>query len=356
MLRDGGAASLSDEWRAWLAENVALGVEDVDLLAALAASGVPRAVAIREIDRVRRSPLTQGARRIALRLRRRDFVVRLQRQVASLADAARSVERRSGVPADEFFDRYYAAQSPLVLTDAFAAWPRLRQWSPEYFRDRFGNAEIEVMQGRNRDPACDSHFEDFCVKTRLGEFCDRVTTTAPTNDFYLVANNRVTNRPALRPLLEDVAAPHPYLDDRRDSGWTSLWFGPPGTTTPLHHDTANVLFCQVYGRKRFLLVSPFELGVLDEMRDGAYAALDADALVLENPPAGDALLVREAVLSPGEALFLPVGYWHQVRALDVSISLGFTAFRRPNQFDWYYPGRVGVGTGAAARHRVAKTS
>jgi ribosomal protein L16 Arg81 hydroxylase len=31
-------------------------------------------------------------------------------------------------------------------------------------------------------------------------------------------------------------------------------------------------------------------------------------------------------LNPGEALFIPVGWWHHVRALDVSISVSFTNF------------------------------
>jgi hypothetical protein len=339
LLREGGAVSLSDAWRAWLAENVALGVANADLVSALVENGVPPAMALREVEAVRRSPLTLAARRLALRLRRHDFVARLHREVASLGRDAHGVERRAGVSADEFFDRYYAAQVPLVLTDATAPWPGLRQWSPQYFRERFGEREVEVMMGRDADPLCDTHFDDFRAKTRLRDFCDRVTSTAPTNDFYLAAHNRSTNGPALRELLEDVALPHPYLESRPDDcGWTSLWFGPPGTVTPLHHDTANVFFCQVYGRKRFRILSPFELGILDGIRHGAYSSFDADAFDPAQSPAPGGALVREVVLSPGEALFLPVGYWHQVRALDVSISLACTAFRRPNHFDWYYPG------------------
>ncbi|MCL2449063.1 MAG: cupin-like domain-containing protein [Polyangiaceae bacterium] len=341
LLRDGGAASLSAGWREWLAENVALGVADEDLLAALAANGVPPPIARREIDFVRSSPITRGARRLALRLRRRELLVRLHRELALTGSAPRAVERRDHVSAEEFFDRYYATQSPVVLTDALEPWPRLREWSPRYFRERFGDAEVEVMEGRDADPASDSHFKDFSVTTRLGDFCDRVTRAGPTNDFYLVANNRVTGRPALRELLDDVAAPHPYLEDLRTAPWASMWFGPAGTFTPWHHDTANVLFCQVYGRKRFLLVSPFELGVADHMRNGVYAALEPEAVDAETPAATDRVLVREVVLSPGDALFVPVGYWHEVRALDVSISIGFSAFRKPNQFDWYRPGQIG---------------
>ena len=47
------------------------------------------------------------------------------------------------------------------------------------------------------------------------------------------------------------------------------------------------------------------------------------------------------MLAPGEALFLPVGWWHHVRALDLSISVAFNHFTWPNDFDWYRPGTPG---------------
>ncbi len=48
--------------------------------------------------------------------------------------------------------------------------------------------------------------------------------------------------------------------------------------------------------------------------------------------------MREVVLAPGEMLFIPVGWWHHVRALSLSINLAFTNFVRNNSFDWFRPG------------------
>ncbi len=36
--------------------------------------------------------------------------------------------------------------------------------------------------------------------------------------------------------------------------------------------------------------------------------------------------VLTTVVEPGELLFIPVGWWHAVRSLDVSMSLSFTNF------------------------------
>jgi quercetin dioxygenase-like cupin family protein len=36
--------------------------------------------------------------------------------------------------------------------------------------------------------------------------------------------------------------------------------------------------------------------------------------------------ILEVVVEPGEFLFIPVGWWHWVKALDISISVSFTSF------------------------------
>lgn len=109
----------------------------------------------------------------------------------------------------------------------------------------------------------------------------------------------------------------------------SFWFGPRGTVSPLHRDDVNVMFCQVRGRKRVRLVSSAQLHRVYNERS-FFSEVDLDRPDLERYPRFDGVRVLDGVVGPGEVLFIPVGWWHHVTALDVSISVAMTNFVWPN--------------------------
>lgn len=45
----------------------------------------------------------------------------------------------------------------------------------------------------------------------------------------------------------------------------------------------------------------------------------------------------ECTVHPGETLFIPIGWWHSVESLDISISVSFTHFNVKNDFFTEYP-------------------
>lgn len=147
----------------------------------------------------------------------------------------------------------------------------------------------------------------------------------------MVALNQNFYEPALAPLFDDVRPYPPIVPDPAPHSALNLWLGPAGTRTPLHHDQANILFCQVYGRKRFHLISPRELA-LTPYSFGLTCPIDCENPDLARFPDFGDVKVHVVEVGPGDALFLPVGWWHQVRALDVAISVTFTEFDRPNAY------------------------
>lgn len=327
-LARGTELGLSDPFRAWVLENAADGVAPGELVSALVEGGVPRPIAAREVAGLVISPHLAALRR------ERRGRIRAEQVLALLKELEPSeIERRPTPRADEFYSRYFHENRPVIFTDFTAGWPA-RDWTPELLALRMGDAEVGVVQGR------DAHPEDYDERTRqlevtmkLRDYVALIRERSPTNDLYSVANNRNMEREAFKSLLEDIRIDEAWIDRRLLAGGTSFWLGPEGTVTPLHHDTTNILFCQLHGRKRFVLASPFESALLGAAR-GFYARISPDSPDF-------AARRHDVVLAPGETLFLPVGWWHEVRSLDVSISFSLLALRKKNRFEGYGPGHVG---------------
>jgi len=325
---------LAPEWRAWLAENLVLGVAPETLVRTLAQSGVALEQAQAEVESGRQHPaVVQGRNRAMQHGRLRSLLdarVALHRQ----SGWHQRLERRRGVSARELMERYYFAHRPVILEDFMDGWPALERWRPRALAERYGDVEVEVMAGR--ESRADHDLEPDACRTvmRFGEFIRRLLEGGPSNDLYLTARNFALERAELRGLLEDVRYPPGVLRQTDLAGAVKLWVGPAGTRTALHHDLGTVFFGQIAGRKRFRLVPSFQTHHVYSHRD-VWSQVDADAPDLERFPAYREADVLEAVVGPGEMLLIPAGWWHQVFALDVSVSVTFQEFDVPGGNTWW---------------------
>ncbi len=331
------ATELSATHRAWIVENLVAGVAEAEIAKRLG-SQITLARAKREVAAIAQSPLLPVCSDLAKRVRRLELVAAVGRAHARGEPEPTEIERRTTPTADEFFRRYWAAHRPVVLTDATKTWPALRKWTPAWFGKRFGDQTIEITANRDTDPHYDMNFKAHRERIRMDRFIERVLVAGTTNDFYMVSNNKTLERERFRELLVDVKPPRALFDPLTDPGAASLWIGPAGTRTPLHHDTTNILFCQIYGRKRVELISPQETALLLYPVHGFYSPVELETIGRADHPALRQMLVKTTVVAPGDALYIPAGWWHRVTSLDVSISMSLLGFKRANDFDWYRPG------------------
>ena len=263
-------------------------------------------------------------------------VLDIRQQLRDLSSRPPSVDRRHSLSGPRFLDLFYSQNVPVVLTDVADQWPAVRTWSADYLSEVLEDQPVEVMTGRDADPKFEMNWRLHRTTMPFSQFVRHVVDAAPSNDQYLVANNRFLEAVAAQPLWNDFSVDRRYLDNRQIKGKVSLWFGPANTVTPLHHDLQNILFVQVHGRKVLRLVSPLESHCVYN-RAAVYSDVDANEPDLDAHPDFARVFRHTVTLEPGNALFLPVGWWHHVTALDTSISLSFTNFRWLNRFEWYQP-------------------
>lgn len=328
--------ALGADWVQWIAEQRFRGCSVDSMLQTMGQAGHDAALSAAAITRVQNDPIFRAAQRMQQLQRKLESVVgNLQRLWES--DASYSVvEKRSQVSADEFVARYVRGCRPLVLSGHTADWPALQRWSPADLKARFGHLDVDIQAERSADAKYEENKLRLQRRVRLADFVDQVLAGGATNDYYLTANNEVLRRPDFAPLLADIGSLPPCCDPSQLADRSSFWFGPAGTVTPLHHDTLMLFHTQVVGRKRWRFISPLDWPRLYN-HNNVFSAVDLEAPDLVRHPAFAGVKVLEVTAGPGETVFLPLGWWHQVAALDVSLSFSYSNLMLPNQFTYLNP-------------------
>lgn len=254
----------------------------------------------------------------------------LEKQRA-LSASASGIFHCENLTSEEFLDEYYAPARPVVIAGEIEAWPAYRLWTEQYLRSKLGGSVVEFQGGRTSSADFERYKDKHKRQMPFDQFIDMIENESG-NDAYITAYNSATNREALKPLQEDVRPLHKFLAQSPDDPGGMVWIGPKGTFTALHHDLTNNLLVQVVGRKRVILAAAMELPklyndkhVFSMIRDVTDPSIDADAFPLLRE-----VHFHEIILNPGEALFIPIGWWHQVKSLDFSVTITYTNFKWKN--------------------------
>jgi hypothetical protein len=260
------------------------------------------------------------------------WVLKTQQRQRALSPAASEIARRTDLSGEDFVNQHYALSRPVVLENAVGDWPACQKWSPEYLREKIGDRIVEYQGDRTSNPDFELNKDRHKRRSTFAEFMDLIAT-GNGNEHYITAYNSAVNQEAFACLGDDLGKLDRYL--RHDPGRSEamFWIGPKDTFTPLHHDLTNNLLVQFVGRKRVILVSPAETPRLynDVHVFSRVGNLTAPDLDLATYPLVEGVAFEEVMLNPGDALFIPIGWWHQITSLDFSVSATYTNFNWPNE-------------------------
>jgi len=334
----GQPVAIHPEWEKWIAECLLSLTPDTTVVRLLVQNGFDEAIAIERVSAAMSDPRMTAALAQSRRLVKLESLLEVQRSLASLSRDHGSIARRPTPGAAEFLENYYASNHPVVITGMMDRWEAMQKWTSQHLVEVCGNQIIEVMADRESDADYEINSERHRRKIRFADYVDMISAADESNDIYLVANNHFLDEPEARALRDDLAPLPDFLDSNAMDSRVHFWYGPQGTVTPLHHDTMNILLAQIRGRKLITLIPPNATPLVYN-KVGVYSSVN-----LENPDRQAHPLFQWApqssvMLRPAEALFIPVGWWHHVRALDASISVSFNNFVYANDYEtlWRHP-------------------
>jgi hypothetical protein len=280
------------------------------------------------------SPATDGAsENPAVALGRRDWMLSVMQKLRELRDVPGKIPVVRGLSSTEFLREYYALGRPVILDGEMDDWPARQLWHAAYLKRKLGSTPVVFQSRRSANPEFELYKDAHRSVLSFDAYMDMIEKN-PGNDAYITAYNTKENVAAYECLQEDVRPLSKFLTGKPGL----MWIGPLGTFTPLHHDLTNNLLAQVVGQKRCILVPPSDSRYLYNHRHVFSAVHDImDDERLEQFPLARNAVPYEAELEAGQVLFIPIGWWHQVTALDFSVSYTYTDFIWRNAFHEDFP-------------------
>jgi lysine-specific demethylase 8 len=206
---------------------------------------------------------------------------------------------------------------PAIFAGLTDGWTAHTSWTPDELRRRYGDILVTALVGLPSDgvllPADQRQYEREMSFT---SFIDLTLAAPPSAPCYLAYKRA---HELFDPREYDFGALVPADGHGSD---TRVWIGSAGTRSMLHSDLKDNLFCQVSGRKSVILLS---------WRDSRAAYPFPNNLVNSQVDLAEPDLVRfprlrrvtfyHAIIEPGEVLYIPRGWWHDIRACSPSVSI-----------------------------------
>ena len=238
----------------------------------------------------------------------------IQAMREAICEASRALPAITAVPRIGRLDgaafRARAAEGlPFLMAGVVKRWP-LCALTPQDLRERFGEVPVRARVGDYVATAFapDRAMQDMSLRTYLD------ISEAPDSHLPPYVGNL-----ELRELNGMCHWPG-YFEKM---GPPRFWLGPARTVTPLHCDYDDNIFAQIWGSKRIFLAPPHHGDYLYPREANPVlfgSPFDPEAPDFEAFPLARQASIVEVLVQPGDMLYVPAGWYHQVRALSFSLS------------------------------------
>lgn len=231
------------------------------------------------------------------------------------------------------YDELMAAGQPVILKGLVRNWPLVNQGSPEevadYLKSFYKGRPVVAFigqpehKGRFTYTADVSKLDFESERGLLNEYLDIILGLLeedPAPTFYIGSTDVDTFLPGFR-AENDLVLNHAMF--KTNPPLVGAWIGNRSTALA-HYDMSNNIACCLVGRRRFSLFPPEQI---DNLYPGPLEPTPGgQVLTMTNitepdferfPRLREALAAGEvADLEPGDALFYPAMWWHEVEARD----------------------------------------
>ncbi len=218
------------------------------------------------------------------------------------------VDSISGIAPKDFVNDYLNKGQPVVIRDFISPdSPCWTKWSYDYFKEIAGDEQVDVY---GREEESQNHAASPPVgRMSFGQYLDKISSE-PT-ELRLFLFNLIKIRPELKKdvIYNDVTGGKvlqflPYM-----------FFGGQGSATRNHFDIdmSHVFISQFQGKKRIWVFPNDQSDLMYKLPYNFHSIANLKTSSQEEYPALKYLDGYEAVIGPGETLYMPAGWWHYIQ-------------------------------------------
>jgi hypothetical protein len=243
-----------------------------------------------------------------------------------LKENVAEIERIDSPSYADFHRHYVLKNKPVIITGVASKWDALSKWNIDYLRATSEDVNVDIVVSKNQSTIGNQE-KGWLTHRKLSmgfrEFLTTIDDSAPLKRYYYLQYQKFDTFPHL---LNDFEVPS-FIPGRDLN--TRVWIGSGKNITPVHHDVQSNVLTQIRGRKKFTLFPPSESKALYPFpfrsKNRALSPVNLKEPNYEKHPRFKEAHPIEGILEPGEMIFQPVFWWHQVETLsdDVTISVTF---------------------------------
>ncbi len=219
-----------------------------------------------------------------------------------------AIPRQHQLTEDIFIKEYLEPQRPVILTGMIDDWRALTSWQDvNHLKEVAGTAKVPFLTSFKSDGS-----EEDMGDTPFSECLDYIFSDDEEKTYYIHEAPIALQCPHL---AEDFHIVFPQIS--HDVLPLMFWMGSGYRVGNVHWDYSHNFLCQVSGKKTVHLFSPFDslwLYPPNPHEDRPhYSPIDSYAEVdLNTYPLFKNTTCWEGSIEPGEVLFMPSMWWHQV--------------------------------------------
>ncbi|WP_338356163.1 cupin-like domain-containing protein [Yeosuana marina] len=244
------------------------------------------------------------------------------------------IPRVNNLSKENFVENYLKPHEPVIVEDVMSDWDMYR-FQPESLKKEFGNRLVQVYNDlfdfqhvKTLKDYLEEAFHQLPTRTDCSSYTRWYTKYKEMNFFWsddvFEALKRSWGNPYFLPVdkfiipfhngesMHSHESPFPYK---------GLFISGRGARTRLHRDPfySNAILCQFYGQKEIILFDPEQKEFLMR-QDGTFIDPNNVPHQFYNQYS-QAEYTFKTILNPGEVIFIPSGWFHDVTSITDSVSI-----------------------------------